>query len=476
MAFPDNFLWGGSVAAHQLEGAWDVDGRGPSVSDVLTGGSVDVPRRITVPLEEGASYPNHEGIDFYHTYPEDVALFAELGFKCFRTSISWSRIFPRGDEEEPCEAGLAFYDRLFDELLSHGIEPVVTLSHFEMPLALAEEYGGWIDRRCVDFFVRYAETCFRRYRGKVRWWITFNEINNQANTGKDLYGWVNSGMRLSEYENPRKAMYQAAHHEFVASALATARAHEIDPELKVGCMIAMIPYYPYSCDPDDAMVALEGMHQRYYFSDVQCRGYYPSYAVREWERDGTAPAMEPGDEEALRAGTADFCSFSYYMSMAEKAEPGEMFVRRGSGDEHTVRNPYVKTSDWGWNIDPVGLRYSLVSLWERYQLPLFVAENGLGAYDELLPDKTCDDSYRIEYLREHIREMERAISVDGVDLIGYTPWGCIDVVSFTTGELRKRYGFIYVDVNDDGSGTRERYRKKSFAWYKRVIETNGAEL
>ncbi|MCH4053742.1 MAG: 6-phospho-beta-glucosidase [Atopobiaceae bacterium] len=475
MAFPEGFLWGGSVAAHQLEGAWDADGRGPSVSDVLTGGSRERPRRITIPLEEGESYPNHEGIDFYHTYPEDVELFAEMGFKCFRTSISWSRIFPRGDEEEPNEAGLAFYDRLFDCLLSHGIQPVVTLSHFEMPLALATDYGGWVDRRCIDFFVRYATTVIRRYHDKVRYWITFNEINNQANVSRDLYGWVNSGFRPSEFENPRKAMYQAAHNEFVAAAKVVSAAHEIDPALQVGCMIAMIPYYPYSCDPDDAMCALEGMHQRYYFSDVMCRGYYPSWAKAEWERDGTKPEMAPEDEATLLAGKSDFLSFSYYMSMAEKQEPGDLYVRRGSGDEHTVRNPYVRTSDWGWNIDPVGLRYSLVSLWERYQLPLFVAENGLGAYDEL-KDGTVDDDYRIAYLSAHIKEMEKAISQDGVDVIGYTPWGCIDVVSFTTGEIRKRYGFIYVDINDDGTGSRKRFRKRSFGWYKHVIETNGAEL
>ena len=476
MAFPKNFLWGGSVAAHQLEGAWDTDGRGPSVSDVLTAGSVDVPRRITDGVVPGESYPNHEGIDFYHTYKEDVALFAEMGFKCFRTSISWSRIFPRGDEEEPNEAGLKFYDDLFDELLSHGIEPVVTLSHFEMPLALATEYGGWIDRRCIDYFVRYATTVMERYRGKVRYWITFNEINNQANTGKDLYGWVNSGMILSQYENQRKAMLQAAHHEFVASALVVAKAHEIDPDMQVGAMIAMIPYYGYSCDPDDAMRALSSMHERYYFSDVQCRGHYPGFAVKEWEREGTKPHMEPGDEEILAAGKVDFLSFSYYMSMAEKEEPGDLWVRRGSGNAWTVRNPHVKTSDWGWNIDPVGLRYSLVSLYERYELPLFVAENGIGMYEDLDENNTVEDDARIAYLGAHIKEMEKAIDLDGVDVFGYTPWGCIDVVSFTTGELRKRYGFIYVDKNDDGSGTGQRFRKKSFGWYQNVIATNGAEL
>lgn len=476
MTLPKDFLWGGAVAAHQLEGAWDVDGRGPSVSDVMTAGAYGIPRRITDGVVSGERYPNHYGIDFYHTYKQDIALFAELGFKCFRTSISWSRIFPRGDEEYPNEAGLRFYDDLFDTLLSYHIQPVITLSHFEMPYYLAEHYGGWMNRKCIDFFVRYALTVMERYKDKVKYWMTFNEINNQANFSTDLFGWTNSGVKFSKFENPQKALCQVAHHELVASAIVVKKGHEINPDFKIGCMCSMVPYYPYSCNPDDVMLAHECMHERFYFMDVHCRGHYGSYAKKEWEREGTAPVMEPGDEEILAQGKVDYIGFSYYMSNAVRESVRKENDGLDGGNAFTVRNPHVQASDWGWQIDPVGLRYALNVMYERYELPLFIVENGLGAIDQLNPDHSCDDSYRIEYLKAHIKEMKKAVELDGVDLIGYTPWGCIDVVSFGTGELRKRYGFIYVDLNDDGSGTGNRYKKKSFGWYQRVIATNGEDL
>lgn len=476
MSLPKDFLWGGAVAAHQLEGAWDENGRGPSVSDVLTAGAHGVPRRITDGVIEGERYPNHTGIDFYHTYKEDIALFAELGFKCFRTSISWSRIFPKGDEAEPNEAGLQFYDDLFDELLKYGIEPVITLSHFEMPYYLAKKYGGWTDRRLIDFFVRYSLTVMERYKDKVKYWMTFNEINNQTNTDTDIFGWTNSGIRFSEYDDPKKALYQAAHHELVAAALVVKKGHEINPDFKIGCMCAFVPFYPYSCCPDDIIIAQESMHERFYFSDVHCRGHYPAYAKKQWEREKNAPVMEPGDEQILAGGKADYLGFSYYMSNVVKADINKVNTDVNGGNAHSVPNPYVKATEWGWQIDPIGLRYSLSALYERYELPLFIVENGFGAIDHLNEDHTCDDSYRIEYLKAHIQEMKKAVDIDGVDLMGYTPWGCIDVVSFTTGELRKRYGFIYVDLNDDGTGTGSRYKKKSFDWYKQVIATNGEKL
>ena len=441
MAFSKDFLWGGAVAAHQLEGAWDVNGRGPSVSDVMTGGSNKVARRITDGVVPGENYPNHKGIDFYHTYKGDVKLFAELGFKCFRTSISWSRIFPKGDETEPNEAGLQFYDDLFDELLKYGIEPVITLSHFEMPYYLTQEYGGWVNRKLVDFFVRYALCVMERYKNKVKYWMTFNEINNQSNTAVDIFGWTNSGIRFSQFENPKKALYQAAHNEMVASAIVVKKGHEINPDFKIGCMLGFVPFYPYSCDPEDIMQAVEAMHERYVFSDVMCRGHYGAYAYKEWEREGTAPVMEEGDAEILAQGTVDYIGFSYYMTNTVKAKVEKAGAMIVGGNAHSVPNPY-----------------------------------GLGAYDQLLDDKSCDDSYRIDYLRAHIEQMKKAVEYDGVELMGYTPWGCIDVVSFTTGELAKRYGFIYVDLNDDGTGTGARYRKKSFDWYKNVIATNGEEL
>ncbi len=476
MSLPKNFLWGGAVAAHQLEGAWQEGGRGASVSDVMTGGSYSVARKITDGVIEGEWYPNHKGIDFYHTYKEDIKLFAELGFKCFRTSISWSRIFPNGDETEPCEAGLQFYDDLFDELLKYNIEPVITLNHFEMPYYLAKEYGGWINRKLIDFFVRYAVTVMERYKNKVKYWMTFNEINNQSNTSTDIFGLTNSGIRFSKFDDPKKALYQAAHHELVASALVVKKGHKINPDFKIGCMCSFVPFYPYSCNPDDVMLSVESMHERYYFSDVHCRGHYPSYAKKQWQREGNAPMMQPEDEQILQEGKVDYLGFSYYMSNTVKADVNEINTGLNGGNAHSVANPYVKASEWGWNIDPIGLRYILSVLYERYEIPLFIVENGFGAIDKLEEDKSCDDSYRIEYFKNHIIEMKKAVEIDGVDLIGYTPWGCIDVVSFGTGELRKRYGFIYVDLNDDGTGTGNRYKKKSFDWYQKVVASNGEKL
>ncbi len=482
MALRDDFLWGGAVAAHQFEGGWDEGGRGPSVADVLTQGSATSPRRITDEVEEGEYYPNHFGIDFYHTYHEDIALMAEMGFKCFRTSISWSRIFPKGDELEPNEAGLAFYDDLFDTLLKYDIEPVITLSHFEMPLHLVKKYGGWTSRELIDMFVRYSCVVMERYKHKVKYWMTFNEINNQANLNNDFMAWMNSGIQPSKLENPLQAMHQAVHNEFIASALVVKRGHEINPDFKIGCMIGFVPVYPFSCDPDDIICAQEAMHNKYYFLDVHCRGYYPGYALRNFELTDSAPEMLPGDDEILAEGKVDYIAFSYYMSevVKEHDEVGAERVDNILAYPHMVKNPHVKASDWGWQIDPQGLRFCLTDLYDRYQLPLFIVENGFGAIDELvtLPDgtKTVEDDERIAYLRAHIEEMKKAVDIDGVDLMGYTPWGCIDLVSASTGEMKKRYGFIYVDINNDGSGSRERYKKKSFDWYKEVIATNGEVL
>lgn len=474
---PNNFLWGGAVAAHQIEGAWNVDGKGISIADVMTGGSRDKMRKITDGIVEEEYYPNHEATDFYHHYKEDVALLAEMGFKCFRTSIAWTRIFPNGDEETPNEAGLKFYDDLFDELLKYGIEPVITLSHFEMPYHLAESYGGWINRKVIDYFVKYAVTVMERYKNKVKYWITFNEINNQSNTSSDIFGWTNSGVKFSDYQNPREAMFQAAHHEFIASALVVKKGHEINPEFKIGGMCGWVPIYPYSCNPEDVITAVEEMHERYYFMDVLVRGHYPAYAKSMWKKQGVTLQVEEGDAKILAEGKIDYVGISYYMSSAVKADVVNDISKACDGaTEKTIKNPYVKASEWGWQIDPVGLRYSLATLYERYELPIFIIENGFGAIDILDEDKNCDDTYRIEYLKAHIEEMKKAVEIDGVEVMGYTPWGCIDVVSFTTGELRKRYGFVYVDKNDDGTGTGKRYRKKSFGWYKNVIRSNGEEL
>jgi 6-phospho-beta-glucosidase len=475
--FPDNFLWGGAVAAHQLEGGWDQGGKGPSVADVLTGGAHGVMRRITAGVVEGEFYPNHKAIDFYHSYKEDIALLAEMGFKCFRTSIAWTRIFPRGDELEPNEAGLQFYDDLFDELLKHGIEPVITLSHFEMPYHLAQHNHGWLDRSVIDHFVRFSEVVIRRYQHKVRHWMTFNEINNQMNTDSDLFGWMCSGVRFSQQADAVQAMYQAVHHQFVASARVVKFAHELNPALKVGCMCAISPFYPYSCHPDDVMLAQVAMRDRYFFSDVMVRGAYPSYALLDWQRRGFAIDMAPEDAAILAAGTVDYIGFSYYMSNTVQAGEAKSIAHsQDASSPYSVTNPHIRSSDWGWSIDPVGLRYALNCLYERYQLPLFIVENGFGAIDKPDADGVVRDTYRIDYLGAHIREMKKAVTLDGVDLIGYTPWGCIDLVSFTTGEYKKRYGFIYVDLHDDGTGTGARSRKQSFDWYKNVIASNGRDL
>lgn len=469
---PDDFLWGGAVAAHQVEGGWNRGGKGISIADVLTGGAHGVDRVVTDGIQDGAHYPNHEAVDFYSHYKEDIALFAEMGFKCFRTSIAWTRIFPNGDEQEPNEAGLQFYDDMFDELLKHNIQPVITLSHFEMPWHLVKEYGGWTNRKVVDFFVHYSDVVMRRYQHKVKYWMTFNEINNQRNYKTPLFGYCCSGVIFNQEPNPEEAMYQVLHHQFVASAQVVKLGHEINPDFQIGCMIACVPLYPFSCNPDDVMYAQEAMRERYLFSDVHMRGYYPSYILHEWARKGFSIAMQPQDEQILREGCADYIGLSYYMSNAVQDGP------KGSGSaisgfEGSVPNPYVKASDWGWQIDPVGLRYSLNILYERYQKPLFIVENGFGAIDTPDANGQINDDYRIDYLRAHIEQMKKAVIFDGVELMGYTPWGCIDCVSFTTGQYSKRYGFIYVDKHDDGTGTLKRSKKKSFDWYHEVIKSNG---
>ena len=472
-----DFLWGGALAAHQFEGGWNSDGKGPSVIDVITAGAHGKPRVIMDEIKEEVFYPNHEAIDFYHRYKEDIALFAEMGLKCLRTSIAWARIFPMGDEDEPNEEGLAFYDRVFDELLKHGIEPVITLSHFEMPLHLAKEYGGFRNRKVIDYFEKFAETVFERYNGKVKYWMTFNEINNQMDTKNPLFLWTNSGVTVAEGENPREVMYQVAHHELVASAKAVIAGKKINPDFQIGCMISHVPIYPYSCDPEDIMAAEEAMHERFFFADVHVRGNYPRYALKELERNGFVLDISEDDLDVLKKGTVDYVGFSYYMSTVVKAgaENQAKDIVNG-GLANSVSNPYLEVSDWDWAIDPVGLRYSLNRLYDRYQLPLFIVENGFGAIDRLKEDGSIHDEARMAYLSAHIEALKKAVDYDGVELLGYTPWGIIDLVSFTTGEMKKRYGMIYVDRDNEGNGSMKRYKKDSFEWYKKVIQSNGDDI
>ena len=473
--FPEGFLWGGATAANQLEGAYQEGGKGLNLADVLPGGKV----RLELLMKPGFNYeidqtkyhyPNHEGIDFYHRYKEDIALFAEMGFKVFRMSIAWSRIFPRGDEETPNEEGLAFYDRVFDELHKHGIEPVVTISHYETPLHLIKEYGAWKNRKLIGFFERYVRTIFDRYKNKVKYWMTFNEINGA--THFPLFG---LGFSASSEEARLQESFQGLHHQFVASALAVKIGHELIPGSQIGCMLVYAPVYAYDSNPENVMYAMrEEQIFNYYCGDVQVRGEYPAFAERYFKENGITLEIEDGDLEIIKEGTVDYIGFSYYMSRTEKKDKTN---EEGSSGNIIggVKNPFLKASDWGWEIDPEGLRISLNKLYDRYQVPLFIVENGLGAKDQVEADGSINDDYRIDYLRDHIKAMAEAIE-DGVNLMGYTPWGCIDLVSASTGEMSKRYGFIYVDRHDDGSGTLERSKKKSFFWYKDVIATNGEQL
>jgi 6-phospho-beta-glucosidase len=441
----------------------------------MTVGAHGVPRRITNGVLEGENYPNHEAIDFYGRYKEDVKLFAELGLKCFRTSIAWTRIFPKGDEAEPNEAGLQFYDDLFDECLKYGIEPVITLSHFEMPYHLVTEYGGWKNRKMIDFFARFSEVCFTRYKDKVTYWMTFNEINNQTNYYEDFAPFTNSGLKFDAEDDREKIMYQAAHYELVASAKAIEIGHQINPNFEIGCMIAMVPIYPYSCSPSDMMAATVAMQRRYWFTDVHCKGRYPSYMKAYFDRKQFDLDITTEDEVQLTKGTVDYIGFSYYMSFAVKDhDKGPAYDYDEAHD--LVENPYVKASEWGWQIDPTGLRYAMNWFNDRYELPLFIVENGFGAVDEIGDDGEIHDEYRIDYLREHIEAMQEAVIYDGIDLMGYTPWGFIDLVSAGTGEMKKRYGFIYVDKNNEGQGTLERSKKDSFYWFQNVIASNGEKL
>lgn len=474
MAFKEGFLWGGATAANQIEGGWRDMGKGISCADVCTGGTHTIPRRITPVLEEETFYPSHEAIDFYHRYKEDIALFAELGFKVFRFSIAWTRIFPNGEEKEANEAGLQFYENVIDECLKYGIEPLITLSHYELPFALTEKYNGWASRKLIDLFLKYCHAVFTRYKGKVKLWLTFNEINGATGSfgGYLSQGILHKGTKtlMQQVDDPG-LRYQALHHQFVASARAVQLAHEIDPFNQVGCMQIFAAMYPLTCHPDDVVECQKRNHVNNWFcGDVQVRGAYPGYIQRYFKEHGFAIQMEDGDLQTLRDGCVDFYTLSYYMSGCASADkdkdPAEGNLIGG------IANPYLKASEWGWQIDPQGLRFSLNEIYDRYQIPIMIVENGLGAYDRLEADGSIHDVYRIEYLRQHIEQMHEAV-LDGVDLIGYTPWGCIDLVSASTGEMAKRYGFIYVDKQDDGSGDLSRRKKASFDWYKKVISSNG---
>ncbi len=480
MSFPKGFLWGGATAANQFEGGWNEDGKGDSVCDHMTGGTVSEPRYFTNTIIEEKYYPSHEAVDFFHRYKEDIALMAEMGFGVYRLSINWTRIFPKGDEETPNQKGLDFYRSVFEECKKYGIEPLVTISHYELPYHLMRQYSGWTNRKCIDFFLNYCKVLFMEYKDLVKYWLTFNEINCLVMGVGDI---LSAGIPCED--SPAQVLglpstkeqltnrYQALHHQFLASARAVKLGHEINPEFQIGCMVAGGAVYPYTCNPDDILKAQQDMRMNYLCGDVQVRGEYPHFAKRMFEELGISIIMEEGDLAILKEGKVDFYSFSYYMSTCSTVDTEAL---KASGNVIMgVNNPYLKSSEWGWQIDPKGLRYLLNELYGRYQIPMMVVENGLGAIDQMKADGKIHDHYRIDYLREHIKQMEEAIN-DGVDLIAFTPWGCIDLVSVSTGEMKKRYGFVYVDKDNDGNGTIDRVRKDSFYWYKDVIASNGEML
>lgn len=480
--FPKNFLWGGAVAANQIEGAWNVGGKGLSVADMATYkpnvDNKDYSAHMTITSESIAEamadetdthFPKRRGIDFYHHYKEDLALFAEMGFKTLRLSIAWTRIFPTGEEIEPNEEGIKFYESVFKEMKRLNIEPIVTLSHYEMPLALSIKYNGWIDRRVVDDFTRFSDVCIERFGKYVKYWLTFNEIDSIFRHPFTTAGIISDKIKEEDLE---QNIYQALHHQFIASAIVTKLAHEKIPDSQVGCMLTKLMTYPLTCAPIDVELTLKKNLENNFYADVQVKGEYPKMILKDITNRGITIKFEEHDAQILKENTVDFISFSYYMSMAESAD---INAERTPGNTVLgVKNPYLSSTDWGWQIDPKGLKISLIELYDRYNLPLMIVENGMGAVD-VFEDGVIHDEYRIAYFKEHFKQMKEAID-EGVDLIAYTSWGPIDLVSAGTSQMSKRYGFIYVDVDDEGKGTYERYKKDSFYWYQKIIETNGEEL
>lgn len=470
----ENFLWGGALAANQCEGAYLDGKKGLSNLDVIPSGNyrfeVASGRRDPRTLPDGLCYPSRMGVDFYHRFKEDISLFAEMGFKTLRFSISWSRIFPCSSETKANEEGLLFYERLIDECLKYNIEPLITINHFDVPLHLVYSIGAWKNRQMIQYYERLCETLFTRFKGKVHYWITFNEINMILHMP-----FMSSGLIYQETENWTQTLYQAAHHELLASASAVQIGHRIDPDNKIGCMLAAGNMYPYSCNPSDVWEAIKKDRENYAFIDIQSYGVYPEYLKKYLDKIGVKLQIEKSDAHLLKAGTTDFISLSYYNSSVASSDPNIQATAKGNVFP-TIENPYLKSSEWGWQIDPLGFRITLNQLYDRYRKPLFIVENGLGATDKIEADGTIIDDYRIDYLREHIKAMEAAIEEDGVDIWGYTSWGCLDLISASSGEMKKRYGYIYVDNDGSDQPTFARIRKKSFYWYKDVIASNGKEL
>ncbi|MFR3685580.1 MAG: glycoside hydrolase family 1 protein [Enterococcus sp.] len=473
MSLQENFLWGGGTAASQFEGGVFEDGKGLNIMDVVTAGNVETPREITDGIDPERKYPSHTGIDFYHTYKEDIKLLAELGLKGFRLSIDWARIYPTGEETEPNQKGLHFYHNVIDELLKYGIEPLVTILHIELPLAISKK-KAWTQKETIDLYLKYCKTLFTEFKGKVNYWLTFNEINNQVffdNENADVYSYMVSGLQLSKIDNPEQALADSCKNMLRASAEAVILGHEIDPENKIGCVLAFVPHYAASSLPDDSLAALHEYDRDMFLLDTLCNGFFPKYKLQEYKKKGITFDLTEEDRELFAKGTVDFYGMNYYSSTMCAAEDQGYEQAFFNG----YKNPKLPSNDWGLEIDPVGFRYALNYANRRFNKPIIITENGVGAYDKLV-DETVEDDYRIDFFKTHLSQLKKAVEEDGVDCWGYFSWAPIDIVSASTGEMAKRYGFIYVDQDDDGNGTKKRYKKKSFDWYKHVIETNGAEL
>lgn len=474
--FPEHFLWGGSIAAHQSEGAWQADGKGPAIMDFATAGSYEHPRQFTSEIENDKTYPSHTAIDFYHHYRKDIALFAEMGFTSLRISVDWSRIYPKGDEEKPNAAGIRYYQDVVDTLLAHNIEPIVTLYHFEMPIHLVRAYGSWTSRKLIDFYLRFCETMFTALKGKVKYWATFNEMNHidPQTDASDIFTYIIAGLEYSKLgANRKQILTTIGYNMTLAGVKAVELGHRIDAENKIGCVFGITPAYPLNCNPENVMNAFKEMDRDYYQIDAMCNGEFPKYKLKEYEKLGLKLDITEADKTAFKNGTIDFIGINYYSSSVAHYENDDKAEETLFGG---VQNPYLERSDWGWSVDPTGLRYVLNYTYRKYGLPMIVTENGLGALDEITADGQIHDQYRIHYLEKHLHAVKEAIVTDGVECFGYLMWGPIDLVSATTGEMKKRYGFIYVDKNDDGSGTLNRFKKDSFYWYKNVIATNGEEI
>jgi len=475
MKIPDNFLWGGSIAAHQCEGAYDEDGKGLGIMDLVSVGAYGQPRKIYSKLEDNVLYPSHYGIDFYHRYKEDISLFAEMGFKSLRISIDWSRIYPNGDDEKPNQKGIKYYQNVVDELLKNNIEPIVTLYHFEMPINLVKKYGSWTNKKVVDYYLKFCQTMFLALKGKVKYWATFNEMNHidPQTEATDIFTYIIAGLKYSELKDKKQTLATIGYNMTLASVKAVRLGHKIDEEYKIGCVFGIEPVYPINSDPENVLKAFLQTDRDFYQIDAMCNGEFPKYKIQEYRNSGINIDVTTENQEDFKFGKLDFIGMNYYASSVAKYE--------GAKDKESalfggLQNPYLKTSKWGWTIDPVGIRYLLNYTYRKYGLPIMITENGLGATDKINNEGKILDDYRIDYLRKHIQEIKKAIEIDNVDCFGYLTWAPIDLVSATTGQMSKRYGFIYVDQDDDGNGSKRRICKESFDWYKNVIKSNGSNL